>query len=128
GGRLPVTFYKSETDLPAFEDYQMAGRTYRYFTGEPLYPFGYGLSYSHFEYSNLTLDKTQITENETLTASIDVGNVSDRSGDEVVQVYISAHASGYPLQQLVAFKRVHLLANSAQRVEFTIPVQVFTRV
>ncbi len=128
GGRLPVTFYKSASDLPAFEDYQMAGRTYRYFTGEPLYPFGYGLSYTRFEYTNLTLSGGKLTESDTLTLSVEVTNSGTLAGDEIVQVYISAERVGYPLQQLAAFQRIHLAPQSTQSVSFSLTSAQFTRI
>ncbi len=128
GGRLPVTFYKSANDLPAFEDYHMEGRTYRYFTGDLLYPFGYGLSYTRFEYSHLSLNKAQLNDGDSLTVSIDVGNIGDLAGDEVVQVYISADRSGYPLQQLAAFQRIHLAPKTTQTVTFSLASTQFTRV
>jgi beta-glucosidase len=128
GGRLPVTFYKSVDDLPAFEDYRMTERTYRYFTGEPLYPFGYGLSYTRFEYSNLALSGTQLTEDGTLTVAVDVTNVGELGGDEVVQVYVSANRPGYPLRQLAAFQRIHIAAKASQKLTFTLSAAQFTRV
>ena len=88
-GRLPVTFYKSVDQLPAFEDYSMKNRTYRYFQGEPLYPFGYGLSYSKFEYSNLKLSNATLKAGDSLTVDADVRNTSQREGDEVVELYLS---------------------------------------
>ncbi|MBC8170078.1 MAG: glycoside hydrolase family 3 C-terminal domain-containing protein [Anaerolineae bacterium] len=128
GGRLPVTFYKSVSDLPPFEDYQMAGRTYRYFTGEPLYPFGYGLSYTSFEYTNLVASGSQLVDGDTLTLTVDVTNVGELAGDEVVQVYTSANRPGYPLRQLAAFQRIHLAPNTTQNVTFTLLSTQFTRV
>jgi beta-glucosidase len=127
GGRLPVTFYKSANDLPPFEDYHMAGRTYRYFTGEPLYPFGYGLSYTQFAYRDLSV-RGQIGNGETVTVSVDVTNVGDVAGDEVVQVYVSANRPGYPIRQLAGFGRVHLAAKESQRVTFMLSSAQFTRV
>jgi len=85
-GRLPVTFYKSVSDLPPFEDYRMEGRTYRYFTGEPLYPFGYGLSYTHFQYSHINTDSSSLSEGDTLTVSVNLTNTRERAGDEVLEI------------------------------------------
>src|SRR5262249_53099316 len=84
-GRLPVTFYKSVDQLPPFEDYSMAKRTYRYFEGDPLYPFGFGLSYTSFSYSNARIDHDNIPANGTVTVSIDITNTGTMAGDEVVQ-------------------------------------------
>jgi beta-glucosidase len=83
-GRLPVTFYKSTDQLPAFEDYAMAQRTYRYFGGEPLYPFGYGLSYTSFRYDNPRVDAAGLSSNHSVTVSVDVANTGAMAGDEVV--------------------------------------------
>ena len=88
-GRLPVTFYTGAEQLPPFEDYGMKGRTYRYFEGKPLYPFGYGLSYTTFSYSGLTLPKSAIKAGDPLTAEVTVTNTGKRDGDEVTQLYIS---------------------------------------
>ena len=88
-GRLPLTFYTGVSELPPFEDYSMANRTYRYFTGKPLYPFGYGLSYSKFEYSNVKLSATNVQAGESLTVDADVKNASQREGDEVVELYLT---------------------------------------
>src|SRR5208283_1969786 len=108
-GRLPVTFYKGVDQLPPFEDYAMQNRTYRYFTGEPLYPFGYGLSYSSFEYSNLKLSNPELQAGDPLSVQVDVKNASKRAGDEVVEVYVSSpKAPGTPLRALRGFARVHL--------------------
>ena len=89
GGPIAVTFYKGVEQLPPFEDYSMKNRTYRYFEGQPLYPFGYGLSYSKFEYSNLKLSATTVNAGDSLSVDADVKNTSDREGDEVVQLYLS---------------------------------------
>jgi beta-glucosidase len=122
GGRLPVTFYKSADQLPPFEDYDMKGRTYRYFSGEPLYPFGYGLSYTTFTYENLGFDSKTLRANDDLTVSADVKNAGRVAGDEVVQVYVThSGAIGTPLRELAGFKRVHLEPRSSQRVRITIP-------
>ena len=82
-----MTFYKSTDDLPAFDNYAMAGRTYRFFKGAPLYPFGYGLSYTTFAYKNLRTSADQIGGTDTLTVRVDVTNTGKRAGDEVVQLY-----------------------------------------
>ncbi len=122
GGRLPLTFYKSVNQLPAFEDYNMKGRTYRYFSGEPLYPFGYGLSYTNFAYSNLSFDKTSLAGTDDLTASVDVKNGGAMAGDEVVQVYLSHRkVDGAPRQELAGFQRVHLDPGATQHVQIKIP-------
>ncbi len=128
GGRLPVTFYKSVSDLPPFADYHMKERTYRYFTGEPLYPFGYGLSYTRFQYSDLSLSAAALMDGAALTVSVKVVNVGSVAGAEVAQVYVSAGRSGYPLRQLAAFQRIHLDAGAAQTLTFTLAAQQFTRV
>ncbi|RPI44168.1 MAG: glucan 1,4-alpha-glucosidase, partial [Bacteroidetes bacterium] len=107
-GRLPVTFSRSVDDLPSFEDYNMVGRTYRFFEGEVLYPFGYGLSYTSFNISNLLLEKNEITPSETITVSVDVTNTGDREGEEVVQLYLrrADRQEGAPLKELKGFERV----------------------
>jgi len=128
GGRLPVTFYKAVGDLPPFEDYRMEGRTYRYFTGEPLYPFGHGLSYTRFEYRNLMCSPTHLTTDNTVTISVDVKNIGALAGDEVVQFYIRAGRDGYPLRQLVAFERVHLEVEASSTVKANLPASIFSRV
>jgi beta-glucosidase len=118
-GRLPVTFYKSVDQLPPFDDYAMKGRTYRYFEGTPLYPFGYGLSYSKFSYSGLTLPASAVKAGDPLSAEVTVTNTSDRDGDEVAQLYLSfPQLPGAPLRALRGFKRVHLAAGASQKVRF----------
>src|SRR5205807_10404798 len=96
GGRLPVTFYKSVDQLPPFTDYRMQGRTYRYFKGDPLYPFGFGLSYTKFKYDNLRLSAKTIKAGEGLRVSVDVQNIGDRAGDEVMQLYVTDVAATVP--------------------------------
>ena len=120
-GRLPVTFYRSIDQIPAFENYDMKGKTYRYFEGTPLYPFGYGLSYSTFRYDDLQMPAT-IQAGDSLQASIKVTNTSQRDGDEVVQLYVALHNTGLkvPLRSLQGFKRIHLKAGESQTVSFTL--------
>jgi beta-glucosidase len=121
-GRLPVTFYKSVDQIPPFDDYNMKGRTYRYFTGEPLYPFGYGLSYTTFQYSNLSFDKNSVGASDDVTASVDLKNTGPVASDEVVEVYLTHPGmKGAPIRALSGFKRVHLEAGETQKVQLTIP-------
>jgi beta-glucosidase len=121
GGRLPVTFYKSVAQLPPFGNYSMAGRTYRYFTEQPLYPFGYGLSFSSFNYSDLHLSQEQIAAEAAVTVSVRVTNASPTPGDEVVQLYLShPGVEGAPIRSLSGFQRVHLDASASQTVNFTL--------
>ena len=118
-GRLPVTFYTGVDQLPPFEDYAMKGRTYRYFEGNPLYPFGYGLSYTTFAYSNLMLPKKAIEAGDPLTAVVTVTNTGKLEGDEVAQLYLSfPKVAGAPLRALRGFKRVHLKPGESQTVSF----------
>jgi beta-glucosidase len=118
-GRLPVTFYTGVEQLPAFEDYSMKDRTYRYFTGTPLYPFGYGLSYSKFAYSNLKFFSETLHAGAPLTVAADVRNTSDVAGDEVVQLYLSFPAvDGAPIRAIRGFSRIHLAAGETQPVQF----------
>jgi len=116
-GRLPVTFYKSVDQLPPFTDYSMQGRTYRYFKGEPLYPFGYGLSYTQFVYSNLRYDV-----GDSVKVSVDVRNTGERDGDEVVQLYLTdvAASAPVPIRTLVGFDRISLRPKEKRTVTFTI--------
>jgi beta-glucosidase len=121
-GRLPLTFYKSVDQIPAFDDYNMKGRTYRYFTREPLYPFGYGLSYTNFDYSNLSFDKNSVGSKDDVVATVDLKNSGAMASDEVVQIYLAhPNAKGAPLRALAGFKRVHLEAGETQKVQITIP-------
>ena len=112
-GRLPVTFYESVDQLPPFTDYSMRGRTYRYFTGKPLYPFGFGLSYSDFEYSSMEVGPADV--------KVHVINRSGRDGDEVVQLYTTpVDSSPGMLRKLVAFQRVHLKAGETRSLNFPV--------
>lgn len=122
-GRLPITFYRSVDDLPPFEDYQMNGRTYRYFQGSPLFPFGHGLSYTTFKFANLHLDRSEIQVGGKVLISADISNTGERTGDEVVQLYIRQHvAPPRPLKELKGFKRVSLQPGECKTVTFTLYV------
>jgi beta-glucosidase len=116
-GRLPVTFYKSVDQLPPFEDYSMKNRTYRYFPGQPLYSFGYGLSYSRFTYSHLKLSRRKLHAGEPLAVEVDVRNESPREGDEVLELYLTFPAyPGTPLHALSDFQRVHLRPRETRHI------------
>ena len=128
-GRLPVTFYKASEKLPAFDDYSMKGRTYRYFEGEPLYPFGHGLSYTRFEYSGLSVDRAQAGRNDNVQVTVNIKNTGARAGDEVVQLYVSAVAPREPRarKELRGFQRVTLKPGESKRATFTlVPAKDFT--
>jgi beta-glucosidase len=128
GGRLPVTFYKSTKDLPSFKEYNLVGQTYRYFRGEPLYPFGHGLSYTTFEYSDLKIDDAQ-KAGEPVKLSISLKNAGQIKGDEVVQVYVrNLNASvKAPLLSLAEFKRVSLAPAEVRQLDFTLAPGSFLR-
>jgi beta-glucosidase len=121
-GRLPITFYKADEKLPPFDDYNMQGRTYRYFKGEALYPFGYGLSYTHFAYSDLRLDRDSVSDDGHVHVTLNVKNTGQRAGDEVVQLYLSPlgepHARA--IKQLRGFQRVNLQPGQTRSVSFDI--------
>ena len=120
-GRLPVTFYKGVEQLPDFEDYAMKNRTYRYFTGEPLYGFGHGLSYTSFEYSGMKLSNASLQAGDPLDVEVDVKNTGQRDGDEVVELYISfPKMAGAPLRALRGFSRVNLKAGEQKHVKLTL--------
>ncbi len=124
-GRLPVTFYKSTDDLPDFKDYYMKaknGFTYRYFKGEPLYPFGHGMSYTNFKYSDLTIDKTMIGEKDNINISVSVKNTGKYDGEEVVQLYVKDLKSNkvMPVIQLREFKRISLKKDEKKTIQFTL--------
>jgi beta-glucosidase len=118
-GRLPLTFYKSDSDLPDFRNYDMAGRTYRYFKGEPLYPFGFGLSYTTFEYGKPV---AKATPDGGFEVAVSITNTGKRAGDEVAQLYLSrkntAPDSGLPIKSLRGFKRLHLQPGESKSVVF----------
>ena len=128
-GRLPVTFYRNTDGLPAFEDYAMTNRTYRYYAGKPLYAFGHGLSYTSFDYEKLTLAADSLTPADTAIARVTVTNTGKRDGDEVVQIYATAKSSPapMPLRQLVGFGRVTLKAGETRTVEIAVPVERLRR-
>ncbi len=127
GGRLPVTFYKSVDQLPSFTDYSMQGRTYRYFKGDPLFPFGFGLSYTKFKYDELKLSAARLKAGAELKITAEVQNIGDRPGDEVVQLYVSAVAASVPvpIRSLAGMQRVFLKPGEKQNVSFTLsPTQI----
>ncbi len=118
-GRLPVTFYTGVDQLPHFENYSMEGRTYRYFKGTPLYPFGYGLSYTSFEYKDLSLPTNPVPAGAAMSASVTVSNRGKRAGDEVAQLYLSfPNVPGAPMRALRGFQRVHLEPGESQTLHF----------
>jgi beta-glucosidase len=120
-GRLPVTYYKSLEQLPPFEDYSMARRTYRYFSGDPLFPFGYGLSYTQFEYGKPNVSSEAISADDSVTVSADVINRGAMASDEVVQLYLThTGVAGAALRELHGFKRVHLAPGQRETVNFTL--------
>jgi len=121
-GRLPVTFYRTVDDLPAFDDYRMNARTYRYYSGPVLYPFGYGLSYSHFKYSNLKLSAKILQAGSPLSIDVNVENTSSLKGDEVVELYESFPGrQGAPIRTLRGFQRVTLAPGEKRLVHFVLP-------
>jgi beta-glucosidase len=120
-GRLPLTFYSSLSQIPPFENYSMRGRTYRYFTGKPLYGFGFGLSYTSFVYRNLKIAPASVGAGDSATVEGDVENTGALAGDEVVQLYLTQPAAfETPLRVLAGFRRVHLAPGKSAHVGFTI--------
>ena len=108
-GRLPLTFYSSLSQVPSFSDYAMKGRTYRYFSGKPLYSFGFGLSFTTFAYSNIKLPSPTIKAGDPVTIEGEVKNTGSADGDEVVELYLSQpKATDTPIRVLAGFTRVHL--------------------
>jgi len=128
-GRLPVTYYKSVDQLPPFDDYDMEGHTYRYFHKEPLYPFGYGLSYSKFEYSNLQIPEKQVA-GSPVKISVDVTNTGELDGDEVVQLYITDEKASTPrpIRFLEGFDRINLKKGATKTVEFELTPRQFSMI
>ena len=128
-GRLPITFYKGLEALPDFTDYSMKNRTYRYFTGPVLYPFGFGLSYSTFRYDDLQLSSATLAAGKPLTVQVRVTNTSQRDGDEVAQLYLQfGGAAGAPGRALRAFQRLHLQAGESRTLHFTLPARQLSHV
>ena len=120
-GRLPVTFYQSVAQLPPFGNYSMNRRTYRYFSETPLYPFGYGLSYTAFDYSDARVDRPEAVASEVFTISVNVANTGAAPGDEVVQLYLThPEIDGAPLRSLAGFQRIHLDRGEKKTVSFTL--------
>ncbi|MEN6454419.1 MAG: glycoside hydrolase family 3 C-terminal domain-containing protein [Prolixibacteraceae bacterium] len=125
-GRSPVTFYKSAGQLPDFEDYSMKGRTYRYLQEKPLYPFGYGLSYTSFQYSDVSLSRNSMRAGETVDLHVSLRNTGKMDGDEVVQVYVKNKADkDGPVKTLRAFRRVHVKADSTSDLCISLPSKTF---
>jgi beta-glucosidase len=127
-GKLPLTFPKSLEQLPAFDDYSMKGRTYRYMTEEPLYPFGFGLSYSRFEYSDLKLDRTKVAAGDSIQVSLTLRNCGDQDSAEVAQFYLSDLQAStiIPIHHLVGFERVVLKAGKSCELKFTITSEMMS--
>ncbi|MCW1310026.1 MAG: glycoside hydrolase family 3 C-terminal domain-containing protein, partial [Candidatus Parvarchaeota archaeon] len=127
-GRLPITFVKSLDQLPPFTDYSMRGRTYRYMNEAPLYPFGYGLSYTEFEYKNLTINPEKVKAGQSVKISVDVTNVGRVIGDEVVQLYLkhTQTSAMVPNYELKGFRRIHLKSGQTKRVIFNLSPKQMT--
>ena len=123
-GKLPVTFYKSVEDLPSFDDYSLADRTYRYFRQEPLFPFGFGLSYTTFQIDNFNVDLVEVEGGDVVEIIADVVNSGDRPGDEVIQLYIRQPESDTPRPEkvLVGFRRIHLDPGQRRRITFKLQI------
>jgi beta-glucosidase len=129
GGRLPVTFYSGLDQLPPFDDYAMANRTYRYFKGTPLFAFGYGLSYTHFAYSNLKLSSSNLHAGDPLTVEVDVKNTGTVAGDEVAELYLAASEIPLaPVKALSGFERLHLLPGASRHVVFHLDARTLSQV
>jgi beta-glucosidase len=129
-GRLPITFPKSLAQLPDYEDYTMEGRTYKYMTQEPMYPFGFGLSYATFDYSDISLSKEKIKLNDTASLKCTVKNTSGVNGDEIVQLYVSSEIKGVkgPLYALKGVQRIFLGPGESKEVSFAITPQILSLV
>ncbi|MFZ2287662.1 MAG: glycoside hydrolase family 3 C-terminal domain-containing protein [Bacteroidales bacterium] len=128
-GRLPVTYYSSVEQLPAFDEYDMSNRTYRYFTGTPLYPFGFGLSYTSFAYSGLRVPE-KVAAGSDVKVEVTVTNTGEMAGDEVIQLYVTDEKASTPrpLRQLEGFKRVHLEAGESRTLEFILRAEQFSMI
>ena len=125
-GRLPITFYKDDSQLPDYQDYSMKGRTYRYFGGDPLYPFGYGLSYTHFNLENVKLSKNNISPGESIYISFTIQNNGKYDGDEVVQIYVhKVDDKEGPLKSLKAFERINLKKGESKTTKLKLPASTF---
>jgi len=126
-GKLPITFYEKTADLPAFTDYRMANRTYRYFSGKALFPFGFGLSYTTFDYLPVTPAAVTVAAGDVIHFTVPVKNTGDRDGDDIVQVYVHHTDSpvAQPIRSLVAFKRVTVAKGATVNVDFDLPVERF---
>ena len=124
-GKLPLTFYKDTKDLPEFTDYSMDNRTYRYFKGEPLYPFGYGLSYTSFEYSDLKVEKTS---DDAVQVSFNVTNTGKKEAAEVAQIYVAPLNPSIirPHHELKGYEKVRLAPGQQQRVSVLLPRSAFS--
>jgi len=129
-GRLPVTFPRSVEQLPPYENYAMEGRTYRYMTEEPLYPFGFGLSYTQFKYSGLKLSKRSVKAGESVRAEVTITNTGKRAAEEVVQLYITDVEASVPvpLWALKAFKRVRIVPGKSKKIAFDITPEMMALV
>jgi len=129
-GKLPVTFPKSLQQLPSYEDYSMKGRTYRYMTEEPMYPFGYGLTYSKFDYGTLKTSTQNVKKGESMTVETTVTNKGKTASDEVIQLYVSHPGAGEnePLYSLKGFTRINLVAGASKVVKFTVTPEMLSLV
>lgn len=129
-GKLPLTFPASMEQLPPFDDYSMKGRTYKFMKEDPLFPFGFGLSYTQFEYRNLELSAKKIKRNGSLNIQVEISNVGGFNADEVVQLYISQPGAGVsaPFKKLIGFKRVSLLKGETKKVEFEIDTKKLAQI
>lgn len=129
GGKLPVTFYKSTNDLPSFREYNLTGQTYRYFKGEPLYPFGHGLSYTSFAYTDLKIQDNRKV-GDSVRLSVTIKNTGARQGDEVAQVYLSQKNSKgkAPIRSLAEFQRINLTPGESRALDFVLPPDVFSTI